>query len=121
MQYLVHGEFVDPGALLPPQQLGQIVENAVIPSLETLAKDKRVLAGGILAGTRVGVHDVVSYVRAFGGDVERVATEALPDLSRLQIEVALAWYAEHRTEVDALLNERRARYEEALQAASRSA
>ena len=55
MQYLVHGEFVDPGALLPPQQLGQIVENAVIPSLETLAKDKRVLAGGILAGTRVGV------------------------------------------------------------------
>jgi muconolactone delta-isomerase len=55
--YLVTGEYVDPGPLLPPQQLVQMVEQLVIPSFEALAKleeQKKILGGGIVAGSRAG-------------------------------------------------------------------
>jgi predicted alpha/beta-hydrolase family hydrolase len=55
MRYLVHGEIVDPGYPVPPQQFAQYLESLVIPSLERLVKleaDGKVLAGGAPAGTR---------------------------------------------------------------------
>jgi hypothetical protein len=55
--YLVIGEYVDPGAMLPPQGVVQIVENAVLPSFEAMAKlqdQKKILAGGIYSGDRKG-------------------------------------------------------------------
>ena len=36
MRYLVHGEIVDPGYPVPPQQFAQYLESLVIPSLERL-------------------------------------------------------------------------------------
>jgi hypothetical protein len=53
--YLVTGEYVDPGPLLPPQQVVQMLEQLVIPSFDALAKlekDKKILGGGIIAGAR---------------------------------------------------------------------
>jgi len=69
MRYLVVGEFVDPGPLLPLQQLVQLLEQAVLPSLEALAKledEKKVLGGGVLAGARGGafILDVASHDEA---------------------------------------------------------
>lgn len=64
-----------------------------------------------LAGTRIGVHDVVGYAQVYGGDLERVREEALPDLSAEQIHAAMAWYAEHREEIDTILRERQEHYE----------
>jgi len=63
--YLVTGEYVDPGPLLPPEQLVQMVEQMVLPSFEALAKleeQKKVLGGGIVCGARAGafVVDVAS-------------------------------------------------------------
>lgn len=55
--YLVIGEYVDPGALLPPQGVVQMMEQAVLPSFEALAKlqeQKKVLAGGLYSGERKG-------------------------------------------------------------------
>jgi hypothetical protein len=55
--YLVIGEYVDPGALLPPQGVVQIVEQAVLPSFEAMAKlqeQKKIVAGGIYSGDRKG-------------------------------------------------------------------
>lgn len=55
MQYLVTMEFVEPGPLLAPQQLGQMVEQAILPSFDVLAgwqAEGKVAAGGVLAGTR---------------------------------------------------------------------
>ena len=65
MRYLVVGEYVDPGPLLPPQQVVQLVEQLVIPSFEALAKledEKKILGGGILVGARGGafILDVAS-------------------------------------------------------------
>jgi len=55
MQYLVTMEFVEPGPLFPAQQLGQMVEETVLPSFDLLATwqtEGKVVAGGVLAGTR---------------------------------------------------------------------
>ena len=64
-RYLVTGEYVDPGPLLPPQQVVELVEHRVIPSFEALAQletQKKILAGGIFAGGRAGafIVDVAS-------------------------------------------------------------
>ncbi len=58
MRYLVTGEFIDPGPLLPPKEFIGIVENLVVPSLKAMAdleKKRKILAGGICAGRRAGV------------------------------------------------------------------
>lgn len=55
MQYLVTMEYVEPGPLFAAQQLGQMVEETILPSFDLLASlqaDGKVLAGGVLAGTR---------------------------------------------------------------------
>lgn len=55
--YLAIGEYVDPGALLPPQGVVQVVEQVVLPSFDALAKlqeQKKIVAGGIYSGDRKG-------------------------------------------------------------------
>ena len=64
-RFLVTGEYADPGPLLPPQQLAQMIEKLVLPSFEACAKleeQRKILAGGILAGARAGafIVDVAS-------------------------------------------------------------
>ncbi|MFM7376375.1 MAG: DUF433 domain-containing protein [Chthoniobacterales bacterium] len=51
-------------------------------------------------GTRIGVHDVVAYF-LLGSNLEEVA-ERFPDLSRAQIYECLAYYEDHRSEIEAL-------------------
>lgn len=56
MQYLVTMESLETG-LLPPQQVAQIIENQIVPSLEAcdkLCKEKKILAGGVHSGKRAG-------------------------------------------------------------------
>ncbi len=71
----------------------------------------------VLAGTRIGVHHVVSYAQAYHQDLERVHREALPHLTMEQIHVAMAWYEEHREEIDEILRQHRESYERGLAAA----
>ena len=55
MQYLVMMEFVEPGPLFASQQLGQMVADTILPSFDLLAEletQGKVVAGGVLAGTR---------------------------------------------------------------------
>ena len=55
MQYLVTMEFVEPGPLFAPQQLGQMVAETILPSFDLLANlqsNGKIVAGGVLVGTR---------------------------------------------------------------------
>ena len=55
MQYLVTMELVDPGPLLPPQQLLGMYRTAVLPGHEALINlkaDAKILAGGYPVGER---------------------------------------------------------------------
>ena len=57
----------------------------------------------IVEGTRIGVHDVMGLIVNGAGvdDVRR----SFPDLTRAQVYECLAFYEDHRTEIDALVAE----------------
>lgn len=67
MQFLVTGEFIDAGPLLPPDQTVNLIENAILPGLEQLAGGiegkaasgssggATLVAGGVFVGERAGV------------------------------------------------------------------
>lgn len=62
-------------------------------------------------GTRTPVRSIVTYhCRIYPGDLTRVQ-EALPHLSRKELEAALAYYAAHRDEIEQHIQSQ----EEALQ------
>jgi Muconolactone delta-isomerase len=57
-QYLVRGEYVDPGPLLPPEQAAELIETRVLPTFDAIAnlqKQGKVLAGGLFAADRAAV------------------------------------------------------------------
>ena len=54
-------------------------------------------------GTRIGVHDVVGLLQN-GETVDSVVGEhCFPDLSRAQVYECLAYYEDHRGEIDLLV------------------
>ena len=63
MKYLVKMDLIDPGPLLSPQQVAEILEDLIVPSFQTLVKlekDRKILAGGLEVGARAGVFIVDS-------------------------------------------------------------
>jgi uncharacterized protein (DUF433 family) len=60
------------------------------------------LRGGrtIVEGTRVGVHDLVGLI-VNGASVDDVV-RSFPDLGRAQVYECLAYYEDHRAEIDTL-------------------
>src|SRR2546421_12903956 len=56
----------------------------------------------IVAGTRTGVHDVIGLLQN-GETVDSVVTQSFPDLTRAQVYECLAYYEDHRGEIDVLV------------------
>lgn len=50
-------------------------------------------------GTRIGVHDVIGLLQN-GETVDTVQTRCFPSLTRAQIYECLAYYEDHRGEID---------------------
>ncbi len=57
----------------------------------------------IVANTRIGVHDVMGLI-VNGASLEDVQ-RSYPDLTKAQLYECLAYYEDHRTEIDALMAE----------------
>jgi uncharacterized protein (DUF433 family) len=74
--------------------------------LEVVRDPKTRSGAPILKGTRTAIHDIVGYAQLYEGDLSRIAAEALPHLSLAEVEAAMAWYEEHREEVDRRLRDR---------------
>ena len=55
----------------------------------------------IVEGTRIGVHDVIGLV-VNGASVDDVV-RSFPDLTRSQVFECLAYYEDHRAEIDTLV------------------
>jgi uncharacterized protein (DUF433 family) len=53
-------------------------------------------------GTRIAVHDVMGFLQN-GETVESVTTSCLPTLTKAQVYECLAYYEDHRGEVDLLV------------------
>ena len=56
----------------------------------------------IVAGTRIGVHDVIGLLQN-GETVDTLAANCFPDLTRAQVYECLAYYEDHRGEIDLLV------------------
>jgi uncharacterized protein (DUF433 family) len=57
----------------------------------------------VVEGTRIGVHDVVAMIQ-LGASVDDVVT-SLPRLTRAQVYECLAYYEDHKSEIDPLVSE----------------
>ena len=55
----------------------------------------------IVTGTRIGVHDVVGLI-VNGASVDDVV-RSFPELTRAQVYECLAYYEDHRPEIDCLI------------------
>ena len=66
------------------------------------------LRGGntIVAGTRIGVHDVLGLL-VNGASIDDVV-RSFPELTRAQVYECLAYYEDHRDEIDFLVAEQMA-------------
>ena len=56
----------------------------------------------IVEGTRIGVHDVISLLQS-GETVDTVTANCFPQISRSQVYECLAYYEDHRGEIDLLV------------------
>lgn len=56
----------------------------------------------IVEGTRIGVHDVIGLLQN-GETVDSIVSSCFPDLTRAQVYECLAYYEEHRGEIDVLV------------------
>ena len=64
----------------------------------------------IVEATRIGVHDVVAMTKT-GASVDEVVA-SFPRLTRAQVYECLAFYEDHRGELDALINAQLAHLDE---------
>ncbi len=53
-------------------------------------------------GTRIGVHDVIGLLQN-GETVDTITVTCFPDLTRAQVYECLAYYEDHRGEIDLLV------------------
>jgi uncharacterized protein (DUF433 family) len=65
----------------------------------------------IVAGTRIGVHDVVGLLQN-GETVDTLTVNCFPQLTRSQVYECLAYYEDHRGEIDVLVAGQMARASE---------
>jgi uncharacterized protein (DUF433 family) len=56
----------------------------------------------IVEGTRIGVHDVIGLLQN-GETVDSVILACFPDLTKAQVYECLAYYEDHRGEIDLLV------------------
>jgi uncharacterized protein (DUF433 family) len=56
----------------------------------------------IVRGTRIGVHDVVGLLQN-GETVDSIVSRCFPSLTRAQVYECLAYYEDHRGEIDLLV------------------
>ena len=56
----------------------------------------------IVEGTRIGVHDVIGLLQN-GETADSILVTCFPDLTKAQIYECLAYYEDHRGEIDVLV------------------
>ena len=59
-------------------------------------------------GARIGVHDVVGLLQT-GETIDTLTTKCFPDLTKAQVYECLAYYEDHRGEIDLLVARQMAR------------
>jgi uncharacterized protein (DUF433 family) len=67
-----------------------------------IVKTERIRGGNArIEGTRIGVHDVIGLLQ--NGETIDSISNCFPDITRAQIYECLAYYEDHRGEIDLLI------------------
>jgi uncharacterized protein (DUF433 family) len=78
-------------------------ESRVATEYPYITRQDEVRGGNpIVAGTRIGVHDVVGLLQN-GETVDSIVAQSFPNLTRAQVYECLAYYEDHRGEIDLLV------------------
>jgi uncharacterized protein (DUF433 family) len=78
-------------------------DSGVVMEYAYIIRQSAVRGGNpIVAGTRIGVHDVIGLLQN-GETVDSIVTQSFPDLTRAQVYECLAYYEDHRGEIDLLV------------------
>ena len=96
MLYLVEFEATQAGAPTSREQTIELLDKLVIPTLESLGKDGKVLAGGIVAGARAGAF----VVGAKSQDEVTELVRALPAWGIMQWKVTPLETFAHRADLE---------------------
>ena len=85
------------------------------PRTIEIVRDPEVRSGApVLAGTRMGVHDIVSYAQLYDGDLTKVQAD-FPYLTLETLQAVMGWYEQNREEIDDILRRRRESYQRRLE------
>src|SRR5438445_2503441 len=78
--------------------------DAVTPSGYAYITRETGVRGGnpIVVGTRIGVHDVIGLLQN-GETIDSIVTQSFPALTKAQVYECLAYYEDHRGEIDLLV------------------
>ena len=78
-------------------------DNAITTAYRYVVRDPKVRSGhAIIQETRIGVHDVIGLLQN-GETVDTITTRCFPDITRAQVYACLAYYEDHRGEIDLLV------------------
>jgi uncharacterized protein (DUF433 family) len=78
-------------------------ENLASVSYRYITRQPGVRGGhAVIENTRVGVHDVMSLLQN-GETVDSVVNHCFPNITRAQVYECLAYYEDHRGEIDVLV------------------
>jgi uncharacterized protein (DUF433 family) len=70
-----------------------------------ITRESGVRAGhAIIEGTRIGVHDVIGLLQS-GETVDSILVSCFPSLTKAQVFECLAYYEDHRDEINLLVAE----------------
>jgi Muconolactone delta-isomerase len=96
MLYLVEFEATDAGAPTSREQAIELLDKLIVPSLESLAKDGKIRAGGVVVGARAGVF----VVGAKSHDEVTELVRALPAWGLLHWKVTPLETFAHRVDIE---------------------
>ena len=68
-----------------------------------ITRESTVRSGNpIISGTRIAVHDVIGLLQT-GENIDSVISQCFPSLTKAQVYECLAYYEDHRGEIDLLV------------------
>ena len=77
--------------------------SAIATAYRYITRQPGVRSGhAIIEGTRIGVHDVIGLLQN-GETVDSIVTRCFPNITRAQVYECLAYYEDHRGEIDVLV------------------
>jgi uncharacterized protein (DUF433 family) len=85
------------------QRLYTVWVSTIEPSYRYIVRTPGVRGGHArVEGTRIGVHDVIGLLQT-GETIDTLVTDRFPNLTRAQVYECLAYYEDHRGEIDVLV------------------